>query len=111
MPIGLRVSEGEIEIEFSDPLEKMSPQLLRDSIIVRTWALKRTANYGSAHYDKKQIEVAGANLSAQGRILRLKIPDLEPVWQMSIKYFLKGANGEPVEGEIQNTIHEIGRNR
>ena len=28
---------------------------------------------------------------------------------MSIKYFLKGPNGEPVEGEIQNTIHEIDR--
>ena len=26
---------------------------------------------------------------------------------MSIKYYLKGANGEPVNGEIQNTIHEI----
>jgi hypothetical protein len=84
--------------------------MLRNSIIVRTWALKRTANYGSAHYDKKEIEVAGSSLSPHGKILRLKIPDLEPVWQMSIKYYLKGANGEPVEGEIQNTIHEIRAN-
>ncbi len=111
LPIGLRVSEQEIEIEFSDPLAQQSPEMIRNSIIVRTWALKRTANYGSAHYNKKEIEVAGASLSPHGKILRLKIPDLEPVWQMSIKYYLKGANGEPVEGEIQNTIHEIRSNR
>lgn len=110
LPIGLRASEQEIEIEFSDPLAQLSPEMLRNSIIVRTWALKRTANYGSAHYDKKEIEVTGASLSPHGRILRLKIPDLEPVWQMSIKYYLKGANGEPVEGEIQSTIHEIKAN-
>ena len=110
LPIGIRASEREIEIEFSDPLAPLSPEMLRNSIIVRTWALKRTANYGSAHYDKKEIEVAGASLSPHGKILRLKIPDLEPVWQMSIKYYLKGDNGEPVEGEIQNTIHEIKAN-
>jgi len=110
LPIGLRASEQEVEIEFSDPLAQLSPEMLRDSIIVRTWALKRTANYGSAHYDKKEIEVTGASLSPHGKILRLKIPDLEPVWQMSIKYYLMGANGEPVEGEIQNTIHEIKAN-
>jgi len=111
LPIGLRVSEGQIEVEFSDPLAPQSPQLLRDSLIVRTWALKRSANYGSDHYDKKQLNISGASLSSHGKILRIEIPRLEPVWQMSIKYYLKGANGEPVEGEIQNTIHEISKNR
>ena len=77
---------------------------------VRSWALKRSANYGSKHYDDKSHEVTGAELSADGAVLLLEISGMGPVWQMSIKYELKGKNGEPVIGEIQNTIHQLGPN-
>ena len=75
---------------------------------VRSWALKRSAQYGSRHYDKKSHAVKSASLSKDGKTLLLAINDMSPVWQMSVRYELIGANGKPVKGEIQNTIHALG---
>jgi hypothetical protein len=46
-------------------------------------------------------------LSEDGTVLALGLSEMSPVWQMSIRYRLKGANGDPIEGEIQNTIHRL----
>ena len=48
-----------------------------------------------------------ASLSTDGKTLQLRIPDISPVWQMLIRYELRGVNGGPVKGEIQNTIHAL----
>jgi len=40
-------------------------------------------------------------------VLKLEIDGMGPLWQMSIRYELKGKNGEPVIGETQNTIHTL----
>ncbi len=107
LPIGLSAMTNEIEIEFSEALAPKPAQELKDSLIVRTWALKRSEKYGSNRFDEKELKIADASLSQNGKRLRIKIPNLKPVWQMSIRYALEGANGESVGGEIQNTIHEI----
>ena len=59
--------------------------------------------------DRKSHAVEGATLSNNGKTLRLSIEDMSPVWQMSIKYKLTGEKGEAIEGEIQNTIHNLGQ--
>jgi hypothetical protein len=110
LPIGLRALKSGIEITFSNPLDGESIADVGKQFKVRSWALKRSANYGSKHYDDKSYEVTGAELSADGTVLLLEISRMGPVWQMSIKYELKGADGKPVIGEIQNTIHELGPN-
>ena len=51
--------------------------------------------------------MTGAAISPDGTTLKLGIEGMSPVWQMSIRYELRGANGEPVAGEIQNTIHVL----
>ena len=107
LPTELRALTTGIEVIFSDPIARDSVQ--PGKIAVRTWALKRSANYGSKHYDEKSHDVKAANLSTDGKTLRLRIPDMSAVWQMSIRYELKGVNGEPVKGEIQNTIHALRR--
>lgn len=108
LPTGLQAKAGRIEIEFSDPLDPVSVSNPQETISVKTWALLRSAEYGSVHYDEKALEVSGASLSRDGKTLTIGLPDIEPVWQMSIQYKLKGANGDEVEGEIQNTIHQLG---
>jgi len=107
LPTELRALKSGVEITFSDPLDRNSIQ--PKNFAVRTWTLKRTANYGSRHYDEKPHAVKSATLSKDGKTLRLKIDGMSPVWQMSVRYELKGANGAPVKSEIQNTIHALGK--
>lgn len=109
LPTGLRALKTGVEITFSDPISRDSIQPAADRFKVRSWALKRTANYGSKHYDEKPHRVKGAILSSDGKTLMLELSDMSPVWQMSIRYELKGASGVPVVGEIQNTIHVLGK--
>ncbi len=75
---------------------------------VKTWGLKRSKEYGSNHYDEKPSIVKAASLSADGKSVTLDIADLKPTWCMAIKYTIKGAGGEPVNNEIDNTIHQLG---
>ena len=72
-----------------------------------TWSLKRTRNYGSAHYDKKTLSVTKSQLSEDGKTVLLTLPDIEKVWQMEIKFELKLKNGAIEKGVIQNTIHNL----
>jgi glucose/arabinose dehydrogenase len=108
LPIELKAKKDGVEITFSEAIDSESLQAAIQPIVVQTWALERSANYGSKHYDKKTLEVVGATLSRNGKTLKLSIPDIEPVWQMSIQYELTGKDGTPVIGEIQNTIHNLG---
>ncbi len=110
LPVEMHAHRSGIEITFSDPLDGESIEDVAAQFKVRSWALERSANYGSKHYDDKSHEVTGAELSEDGTVLLLEISGMGPVWQMSIRYELKGADGEPVVGEIQNTIHQLGPN-
>ena len=103
----MNATKDGVDIVFSDPLSEESLEEIEERVKVRSWALKRSANYGSKHFDDKNYEVTGAKLSDDGRRLSLKIENMSPVWQMSIRYELIGANGEEFEGEIQNTSHQL----
>ena len=74
---------------------------------VKTWSLKRTANYGSKHYDEQRLEITAAKLSKDGRTVLLEIPEIKPTWCMEIRYSIRGSKGEPVDGVIHNTIHKL----
>lgn len=104
LPVGLNASGKELKITFTDELDAGSATS-PDNFTVRVWALKRTANYGSKHYDEHEIEVASARLSDDGRAVTLAIPELAKTWCMEIKCRLKSADGETFERVIHNTIH------
>jgi hypothetical protein len=40
----------------------------------------------------------------------LDIPGLRPVMQFRLRYSLRAADGRPVKGEIDSTIHRLGKN-
>ena len=50
----------------------------------------------------------GTTISDDGRTVLLEIPDLRPTWCMEVTYELRAAGGQPVEGVIHNTIHQLG---
>ena len=106
VPVGLRAKAGGIELTFTDALDPTAADAARFE--VKVWGLKRSQNYGSKHLDERPLAVAKATVSADGKTVRLDLPDLAPTWCMEIKYRLRGADGRAVGGTVHNTIHALG---
>ena len=106
VPVVIKATRKGVQLTFSQELAALSINI--DNFAVSTWALKRTKNYGSKHYDTTSLEVTGAHLSKDGKKITLGIPKIAPCWQMEIKYNIKGINGEKIEDRIHNTIHNLG---
>ena len=106
LPIKLSASTRTLTIKFSGKLDpKSAAEVNRYKI--KAWALKRTANYGSKHYDEHKLSVSSAKLLEDGMTVLLTVPDLEPTWCMEIKYGMQSESGERFTGTIHNTIHRL----
>ena len=106
LPTAMRATKGAVEITFTDPL---SPKVAEnpESYNVNAWDLKRTANYGSKHYNERSWKVRTAKLSRDGKTVTLEIPEVAPTWGMEIRCFLETPEGKKVERRIHNTIHQL----
>jgi putative heme-binding domain-containing protein len=106
LPAGLSATKRGMTLTFSDPLQAAAasdPKNFR----VKVWSLKRSASYGSKHYDEHELNVASARLLGDSRTVELTIPEIAPTWSMEIRYSLRGADGRPFDGVIHNTIHSL----
>jgi hypothetical protein len=110
LPIGLHAFRHGVEISFSGALREEAA-CRPEHYAVKVWSLKRSAQYGSQHYNERTLAVAAADVAADGKTVRLHIPELEPTWCMEIAYELTGAEGEAVSGVIHNTIHRLAEER
>jgi hypothetical protein len=107
VPIGLHARRRGLTIRFTQPIDrKTAAEAARYT--ARTWSLRRTVNYGSDHYDERPARIAGATVADDDRTVFLEIPALRPTWCMEVTYAIRAAGGEPVEGVIHNTIHQLG---
>jgi putative heme-binding domain-containing protein len=103
LPVRLEATAGGMRLRFSDPL--LAADVSPVAFQVKVWDLKRTANYGSKHYNERSLQVAGAELDSDGRTVQLELPDLQPTWGMEITWRLKTVDGVPIEGRMHNTVH------
>ena len=110
LPVGLKARQQGLEITLTEPVD---PESATDkgNYAIQVWDLKRTRNYGSQHYNERRLSVERAELSEDGRTVRLTVPDIEPTWGMEIVYSLKSVDGKTVRGKIHNTIHQLGEDR
>jgi hypothetical protein len=106
LPRTIKATHGKLEIVFSDPLDPEGISL--DQCKMATWSLRRTANYGSSHYDDRALEISGARIARDGRTLTLDIPKLEPTHCYELKLNLRGADGTEIERNLHGTIHRLG---
>lgn len=107
LPVSLRARRNAIEIAFTDKLDaKAATETARFAI--KTWSLKRTADYGSRHYDEKPLAVEAVELLADGKTVRLRTRGLKPTWGMEIVCRLKGADGNEHERVIHNSVFALG---
>lgn len=104
LPLGLSAKYKRIEITLSEPASQKT-SLDPSQFAIRTWELKRTKNYGSKHYNEQQLEIQRVELSADGRLLTLYVPRLDPVWSMEIQYTVRTPAGKTLQRVIHNTIH------
>ncbi len=105
LPIGLHATKSGLKLTFTEPLDPTTLDV--KNVQIKTWSLKRTANYGSNHFDEKSLDVRSTKLSADSKTLTLEVPELRPTWCMEIKFTLRSATGTPIQGTIHNTIHEL----
>lgn len=104
-PTAVQVDGTTLSVTFSDPLDaEASGDPGRFAF--RVWSLRRTANYGSKHYDERVLDVTSATVSEDGRTLMLTIPELEPTWCYELQCRLRTADGRSMTRVIHGTIHQ-----
>ena len=105
LPVKLNATKSSLKLTFTEPLDAAA--IDAKNIQIKTWSLKRTANYGSKHYDEKTLRVEKVELASDGKTLSITVPDLQPTWFMEISYALRAVDGKAVNGVIDNTIHAL----
>lgn len=93
LPIAIHASTGRLRVTFSDPID------IPTHPGFRTWSLKRTQQYGSKHYNERELRIAAVTRSADGRTLTFEIPDLAPTHGYELDL------GERI---LHGTLHRLG---
>jgi len=101
----IHAAKGALSVTFSDPLDPNSVEA--DAFAFKIWQLKRSANYGSKHYDEHPLDIASARLGTDARTLTLTIPTLAPTQCYELKLTLRALDGATVERSIHGTIHQL----
>ena len=107
LPVGLQATKQGMRVTFTSAVDPKSAGNI-ENYAVKVWDLKRTANYGSKHYNERPLKVTAAKVSSDGLSVELVMPDIAPTWSMEIRYLLKSADGKPFDGVIHNTVHHLG---
>ncbi|MEP3477962.1 MAG: DUF6797 domain-containing protein [Fuerstiella sp.] len=106
VPNSLHVSSKNVVIGLTEAVNAKSAMNVQN-YAVTVWDLKRTANYGSRHFNERQLSVTQAKCSSDGTSIELTLPDLEPTWGMEIRCRWKSKDGRSIERTIHNTIHKL----
>ena len=108
VPLSMQATTRGVRVTFSDPLDASFVEAVVH-YQVEIWDLKRTANYGSKHYNQRPLKIESVDLQRDDRTLMLEMPDIQPTWGMEIRCNLKGlGETEPVERIIHHSIHRLG---
>jgi mono/diheme cytochrome c family protein len=102
VPLAIHPASGVLRVTFSDPLDQADVK--PDAFTFKVWSLKRTAGYGSQHYDEHSLPITAARIGKDARTLTLDIPALSPTQCYELTVKLRGSNGSPVERSIHGTI-------
>ena len=105
LPLGLHATKSSVSLTFTEPLDPATVKA--QQVQIKTWSLKRTAKYGSQHYDERPLEIRTVTLSDDQKTVRMIIPEIRPTWGMEIRFQFGAGDGTPVVGTIHNTIHHL----
>ena len=115
---GLKVLKDGVELTFTEPLDSSSVADVQNWSGKR-WNYARTESYGSPEFSlntdengkpkrgRDNISIESAQLSADGKKVKVQIADFKPVMSETIKFNLKAADGMPVAQEVLHTVHVL----
>jgi len=116
LPTELAVHAAGIRLAFSQPLDKASAEDVK-RYRIEQWNYRWSADYGSKRWSVAEpskigqdaVPVQSVQLLPDGKSVLLRIKDLKPVMQMQIHFDLTAADGQPLAGDVFNTIHKLGK--
>jgi hypothetical protein len=103
VPTQLHAEPGKLVLTFPDKLSRetaTNPGNFR----VKTWTIRRSADYGSPHVDERDRTVTSATLSADGTILTLDIDGFGSTRGYSLTWDIDAEDGSAVTGTIHGTV-------
>lgn len=106
LPVKMWATTEGITLRLSDRINSQSATD-PNNYLIETWDLRRSANYGSDRFNERTLEIKRVDVDADGRMIHLRIPDIEPTWTIQIAYKLRDEQGRPFGRLIQGTIHEL----
>jgi hypothetical protein len=105
VPVAIHAGKGELSVTFSEAPDPASVKA--DAFAFKVWSLKRSATYGSRHYDEHPLEITAARPGADGRTVVLAIPALAPTQCYELKASLAAPDGQRIERSLHGTIHRV----
>jgi len=105
VPIKMKVLEKSIVLDFDTQIDPSSASDLTN-FEVKTWQLLRSKKYGSERHNQKVLKVKESKVADKRLILTIE--NLEKVDVITVDYKFKNTKGEPLNGSIQGTIHQLG---
>ena len=105
VPLAIHAGKARLTVSFSDPLDPAS--VTPEAFHFKVWALKRSANYGSKHYDERPLEITAASLGSDARTVSLSIPSLAPTQCYELTTKLRAPDGKLFERSLHGSIHQI----
>ena len=91
-------------LSFTEPLDRAAAED-PSRYAVRTWGLRRSADYGSPHLDETDRPVTSAELSPDGRTVTLAVEGFASTRCYSLEWRLESAAGPPAAGSLHGTVH------
>jgi mono/diheme cytochrome c family protein len=103
LPLAIHAAKDKLTITFSQALEPTSVRPA--AFTIKTWNLKRSANYGSKHYNEKALTIQSTEHSADQTTITLGIPELANTQCYELTCKLRTATGQEIERNLHGTIH------
>ena len=104
VPTRLHAEPGKLVLTFPQPLDRETATDT-GSFRVKTWTIRRSADYGSPHLDERGRTVTTATLSADGTTLTLDVEGFGPTRCYSLEWGFGAEDGSAVRGTIHGTVH------
>jgi hypothetical protein len=105
VPLKVHAVKDKLVLTFSDPLDPAA--VTPSAFKFKVWSLKRSASYGSKHYDEHSVDIKDARLSPDARTVTLDIPTLAPTQCYELKAALRALDGTTTERSLHGTIHRL----
>ena len=108
LPVAIHATHDQISITFSDKLDPKS--ITTESFTFKVWDIKRSAGYGSKHFDEHAVTITKAKLGEDLRTVDLLIPGLSATRCYEVTVNISSADGSKITRSIHGTIHQIKEN-